>query len=81
MFGGGYGGNRIKCRIVHHDPVLSFGFDFGLGLGIHFGVSASRNLSRAAHPTVAGMPQGEAKTELSTSALDLKSLQFSRKLA
>jgi hypothetical protein len=30
MFAGGYGGNRIKCRIAHHDPVLSF----GLGLGI-----------------------------------------------
>jgi len=28
MFADGYGGNRMKCRIVHHDPVLSFGFDF-----------------------------------------------------
>jgi hypothetical protein len=45
MFAGGYGGNRIKCRIVHHDPVLgtAFGFALGLGLGIRFGVSASRN--------------------------------------
>ena len=39
MFAGGYGGNRIKCRIVHHDPVLGFGFDFG----IRFCVSTSRN--------------------------------------
>jgi hypothetical protein len=34
MFAGGYG-NRIKCRIVHHDPVL--------GLGIRFDMSPSRN--------------------------------------
>jgi len=29
MFAGGYGGNRIKCRIVHHDPVLGLGIRFG----------------------------------------------------
>jgi hypothetical protein len=29
----GYGGNRIKCRIVHHDPVRGFGFDFGIRFG------------------------------------------------
>jgi hypothetical protein len=42
MFAGGYG-NRIKCRIVHHDPVLGLDFAFALGLGIRFDMSPSRN--------------------------------------
>ena len=79
MFAGGYGGNRIKCRIVHHDPVLGFGFGFGIRFG-------GTRMSAAIMPgtalcTVAGMPQRGAKTELSTSAVDLKFLQFTRKLA
>src|SRR5712691_2135180 len=60
MFAGGYGGNRIKYRIVHHDPVL--------GLGIRFGRTrmSAAIMPRTALRTVAGMPQRGAKTELST---------------
>jgi hypothetical protein len=66
MFAGGYGGNRIKCRIVHHDPVLGFGFGFGIRFG-------QTRMSAAIMPctalcTVAGMPQQDAKIRLSCPA-------------
>jgi hypothetical protein len=72
MFAGAYGGNRIKCRSVHHDPVLAFGIRSGLA------TMSAAIMPRMTLRTVAGMPQRGAKTELSTGAVDLKFLQFRR---
>jgi hypothetical protein len=81
MFAGGHGGNRIKCRIVHHDPVRGFRFGFALGLGIRFGMSPSRNHVPHGAPYCRRNATTGRETELSTSAADLKFLEFRRTLS